>query len=209
MKILPALLIFFFLFSSVVPAHAQADEIAQLALNIQKLNQFRQILTDMKKGYEIISKGYNTVKNLSQGNFSLHETFLNGLLAVNPKIKTYKRVADIIIMQKQLINNYKSAFAKFKGSSTFNNNELMAMGTVYDNLFNLSLKNLDELLMIITAGKLRMTDAERLQAIDRIYDDMKEKTDFLQYYNTNNQSLQKIRSQELHSLEVISDLYGY
>ena len=83
------------------------------------------------------------------------------------------------------------------------------MATVYDNLFSLSLKNLDELLMIITASKPRMTDAERLQAIDRIYDDMEEKANFLQYYNTNNRALQKQRSQELHGINVISDLYGY
>lgn len=209
MKTIKILLLVSCLFSSAIPASAQADEIAQLALNIQKLNQFRQILSDMKKGYEIISKGYNTVKNLSQGNFNLHETFLDGLLTVNPKIKNYKRVSDILIMQKQLMSNYKSSFANFKGSNVFHERELSAMATVYDNLFSLSLKNLDELLMIITASKLRMTDAERLQAIDRIYDDMEEKTNFLQYYNTNNRALQKQRSQELRGINVISDLYGY
>ena len=35
-------------------ASAQADEIAQLLLNIEKLAQFKQILSDMKKGYEIL-----------------------------------------------------------------------------------------------------------------------------------------------------------
>jgi len=79
-----------------IPAKAQADELAQLALNIQKLSQLKKILQNMYNGYQIISKGYNTVKDLSQGNFNLHEVFLNGLYAVNPAIKNYKRIPGII-----------------------------------------------------------------------------------------------------------------
>jgi hypothetical protein len=40
------------------PVKAQATELAQLALNIEKLAQFKQILADLKKGYEILSGGY-------------------------------------------------------------------------------------------------------------------------------------------------------
>ena len=41
-----------------------------------------------------------------------------------------------------------------------------------------SLDNLNELLMIITAGSLRMTDDERIAAIDRIYLDINDKLNF-------------------------------
>jgi len=40
-------------------------------------------------------------------------------------------------------------------------------------------KNLDELAMVITAGKLRMSDDERLQAIDRIYASIEDQFSFL------------------------------
>jgi hypothetical protein len=36
------------------------------------------------------------------------------------------------------------------------------------NLLSASLRNLDELTMVLTPGELRMSDAERLAAIDRI-----------------------------------------
>ncbi len=52
---------------------AQADELAELALDIEKLAQFKQILSDLKKGYEILFGGYNTIKNISKGNFELHK----------------------------------------------------------------------------------------------------------------------------------------
>ncbi|PSL42820.1 hypothetical protein CLV51_11036 [Chitinophaga niastensis] len=189
-------------------AKAQADELAQLALNIEKLNQFRQILSDMKKGYEVISKGYNTVKSLTEGNFNIHQTFLDGLMAVSPGVKKYRRVADIILLQKQLISSYKSAFSASKSAHVFNDNELSAMGKVYGNLFNRSLKNLDELLMVITANTLRMSDGERLQAIDRIYLDMKDKVEFLRVYNVNNYMLSIQKQKKASSIQDISDLYG-
>jgi hypothetical protein len=51
---------------------AQSQEMQQLILNIEKLAQFKQILADMKKGYQILNGGYKAVKDLSKGNFNLH-----------------------------------------------------------------------------------------------------------------------------------------
>src|SRR5674476_697647 len=166
-------------------ALAQTDEIAQLLLNVEKLTQFEQILSDMKKGYEILSGGYNTIKDLSQGNFSLHKTFLDALLEVSPTVKHYKRVADIINYQVILIKEYKSAFNRFKRDNNFNQQELAYLGRVYENLFKQSLNNLDDMVTIITANQLRMSDDERLGAIDRIFADMQDKLLFLRHFNNN------------------------
>ncbi|MBL0335367.1 MAG: hypothetical protein IPP73_08690 [Chitinophagaceae bacterium] len=37
--------------------------------------------------------------------------------------------------------------------------------------------------MVVTAGKLRMSDDERLQAIDKIYDEVMEQYTFLNEFN--------------------------
>lgn len=190
------------------PANAQADELAQLALNIQKLNQFRQILSDMKKGYQIISKGYNTVKNLSQGNFDLHQTFLDGLLMVNPGVAKYRRITDIITMQKDVLSEYKAALHDYHGMQMFSSSELMAMEKVYRGLFDRTVENLEELLLVVTAGKLRMNDADRIAAIDRIYLSMKDKTNFLRVYNSNNHTLARQRHLQAEELNRIHSLYG-
>ena len=49
-----------------VKIFAQSKEVQQLLLDIEKLAQFKQILTDLKKGYQIVSTGYSTIKNLSE-----------------------------------------------------------------------------------------------------------------------------------------------
>tara|TARA_R110002050_G_scaffold102384_2_gene210919 strand:+ start:2162 stop:2800 length:639 start_codon:yes stop_codon:yes gene_type:complete len=187
---------------------AQADEIAQLLLNVEKLAQFEQILSDMKTGYEILNGGYNTIRDLSEGNFNLHKTFLDALMEVSPTVKNYKRVADIVNYQLILVREYKSAFNRFKRDNNFNQQELAYLRKVYKNLFDQTLNNLDELLLIVTANKLRMSDDERLAAIDRIYADMQDKLIFLRYFNNNTTILALQRAKERNDVITMRQIYG-
>lgn len=189
-------------------AAAQADEMAQLLLNIEKLVQFKQILSDMKKGYEILHGGYRTIKNISEDNFSLHKTFLDGLLQVSPAVRNYRRVADITNYQITLVKEYRNAYNQFRRDNNFNPDELAYLSRVYNNLFKESLRNLEELLTVITAGKARMSDDERLQAIDRIYADMQDKLMFLRHFNNNTTILAVQRAKERNDARALRNIYG-
>ena len=46
---------------------AQTVEAQQLLLNWEKLTQFKQILKDMYAGYQIIQKGYTSIRDISLG----------------------------------------------------------------------------------------------------------------------------------------------
>lgn len=162
---------------------AQAQEAVQLALNIQKLSQLRKILQNMYDGYKILTNGYNKVRDIAQGNFSIHEIFLDGLMKVNPAIKQYSRVGDIIAYQVRIVKEYKHALQYFKASDLFSADEIEYITRVYGRLFDKSLDNLDALFMVITASQLRMSDDERLQTIDTIYEDITDQLSFLRYFN--------------------------
>jgi len=187
---------------------AQTQEVQQLLLNVEKLTQLKQILTDMKKGYQIINSGYNTIKDLSEGNFSLHKTYLDGLMQVSPEVRNYKKVADIINYQVILVKEYKIAYSHFKQDGNFNSQELEYLGRVYHNLFKQSLNNLDDLTTVITAKKLRMSDDERLQAIDNIFNDMQDKLLFLRHFNKNTMILALQRAKEKNDAATIRKIYG-
>lgn len=187
---------------------AQVAELQQLILNIEKLTQFKQILSDMKKGYQIVSGGYGMIKDLSEGNFSLHKTFLDGLLSVSPAVRNYKRVPEIIASQVSLVKEYKRAFGRFRDDGNFNVREVEYMGKVYEQLFNQSLRDLDDLATIVTAGKLRMSDDERLKAIDDVYERMSDKLLFLRHFNNQTALLSVHRAREKNELSTIENLYG-
>ena len=194
-------------FGFAVTADAQSQETQQLLLNVEKLSQLKNILSDMKKGYEVVSKGYSSVKNIAEGNFSLHEVFLDGLMLVSPEVKKYRRVADIISYQKNIVSEYKSAFARFSSADVFSPEEIGYMGRVYKQLFDLSMDNLDELAMVITAAKLRMSDDERLRAIDRIFENVQDKLVFLRDFNSKAMSLALAKEKQKAGLKQVERLY--
>lgn len=196
------------LFFSTLPLKAQSAEVQQLLLNVEKLSQLKNILSDMKKGYTVISGGYNLIKNISQGNFSLHEVFLDGMMLVSPEIKKYRRVADIISYQKNIIKEYKNAFNRFKSSENFSMQEISYLSLVYKQLSSQSLDNLDELLTVITSSKLRMSDDERLKIINRIFADTEDKLMFLRSFNKETSILNLQRQKEKADLNAAKKYYN-
>ncbi|WP_339881184.1 TerB family tellurite resistance protein [uncultured Algoriphagus sp.] len=186
---------------------AQADEAAQLLLNVTKLEQLKQILSDLEKGYTTLRTGYSQIENLASGNFNLHETFLNNLLQVSPAVKNYHKTAEIIGYQLKLVRDYKQAFSEFKASGQFTINEISYLSRVYGNLFKKSLQQLDELTLVLTAGKLRMSDEERMEAIDRIHSDIQDKLIFLTAFNEETKVLAISIFRETKQLDGIRKLY--
>lgn len=189
-------------------AKAQTDEIAQLLLNVEKLSQFKQILKDMKNGYQVISNGYGTIKNISQGNFSMHEAFLNGLLSVSPAVRQYGRIADIIQGQLQLLKEYRKAYGRFQAMRIFQPQELSYMSGVYDRLVSASLQNIEELTAVITDSKLRMSDDERIKSIDRIHAEMEDKLRFLRKFNNATSVMGLQRKKALAENQAMQKNYG-
>lgn len=162
----------------------------------------------MKDGYQLLHKGYTAIKDISEGNFSLHKTFLDGLMEVSPVVKKYKRVVDIINYQVRIVKEYKSAFRQFKESKRFTVTEIEYFGKVYANLFAQSVKNIDDLAMIITAGKLRMSDDERLQAIDKLYDEIVDQYSFLNEFNNSAAILAVQREKDQMDIDLMRKVHG-
>lgn len=205
-KLLILILAVFLAFPNIT--NAQSAEIQQLILNIEKLSQFKKILSDMKKGYELLSGGYKTVKDMSEGNFSLHKTFLDALMQVSPVVKNYKRVGDIVNFQMLLVKESRNGLNRFVKSGSLSPKEIAYFEKVYGNLLNQSLRNLDELTMIITADKLRMSDDERLKAVDDIYLQMQDKLLFLRDFNKSSSVLVLQRVKEAKDVYPSRELQG-
>ena len=188
--------------------YSQADEAKQLLLNVEKLAQFKSILKNMKEGYQELHKGYTSINNISQGSFSLHKTFLDGLLQVSPVVKNYKRVADIIQYQLKIVKECKAALRQFREDKQFTVPEITNLGQVYANLFSESIKNIDELSLVLIPGKLRMSDDERLQAIDRIYADITQQYTFLNAFNNSTAILSLQREKEGKDIDLMKKVHG-
>lgn len=186
---------------------ATGQDMQQLLLDIEKLTQFKAILSDMQAGYTILTQGYGAVKDISQGNFNLHSAFLNSLMAVSPEIRKYGRIADIIANQASIVSEYKAAWKQANASGHFSAQELLYVNGVFTSLLNQSVDNLTNLANVIIAGNLRMSDAERLQAIDGIYSDTQNKLIFLRDFNNKVAILALQRQKEQNEFNNLKNLF--
>ena len=194
------------------PVVSEAQTIPQLleqiVLDTEKLASLKSILQDMYKAYTIIHTGYNDIKEISEGTFNLHKAFLDALMTVSPAVQNYGRVVDIINAEYSIVSEYKAAYSKFSADGHFTIQELDYMNSVYTNLFNQSLTCLGELTMVITANQLRMSYAERLRAIARVYTDITGQLGLLRTFN-NNTSVQAIqRAREANDVSTLKSIYG-
>jgi hypothetical protein len=196
------------LLPSASSAQSIAQDLEQLSLDYQKLAGLRSILKELYTGYEVVDKGYGAVKSISKGSFTLQQAFLDGLMIVSPVVRQYPKVAGIISDQAMLLREYKSALNSFQHDPHFNPDEFGYMMDVYNNLVGGSLKNIEELSMIVTDNKVRMSDAERLRAIDRIYSDSHGQLTFLRQFNNQGYSIALKRSEQANDKQTLKTLYG-
>lgn len=189
-------------------AQSVADDIQQLLLDVEKLSQLKQILSQMYQEYTMLQQGYEKIKGLSQGTFSLHKAFLDGLLLVSPAVSSYPKVGDIISKEANLLKDYQAANGYFRSSGLFTSPELDGFSGNYGVFLARGQKDIDELTMVITDGELRMSDAERLSAIDRIDGDMTRQLSLLHSFN-NSVALQAAqRARAGNDIGTVRGLYG-
>jgi hypothetical protein len=70
------------------------------------------------------------------------------------------------------------------------------------------MNTLNELIMVITPNKTRMSDAERISSIDRLYTDMDDKLAFLRYFDNHTTLLAVQRAKEQNDASTVQNIYG-
>jgi len=187
---------------------AQSAEAQQLLLNVEKLAQMKKILQQLYDGYKILHGGYTAIRNISEGNFSIHKVFLDGLLQISPAVRNYKRVADILSYQLKIVKEYRSAFSQFRESNQFTPAEIDQLAKTYNRLFKACVQCMEDLAMVTTAGRLRMSDDERLQMIDKIYNEVSDQYSFLQEFNNQAAILSVQREKERMDIDLMKKIRG-
>ena len=145
---------------------------------LQQIAALKVYIDYAKKGYDIASKGLNTIRRIKDGDFNLHRDFFGSLSLVNPTIKRYKKVADIIALQVRIVKNAKQTMEGVREGGQFTADEISYCTNVYSGLLEDCLDGINELFLVITSGELEMKDDERIRRIDRLYSDMQNKYSF-------------------------------
>lgn len=138
----------------------------------------------------------------------LYSKYFDELRKVKNVISSYQAVREIISKQVKLVQEYSKAFNLSKQDQNFTNEELNYMQRVYTGILNESLKNIDQIQLVINAFTTQMTDAKRLEIIHAAGDNIEQNITDLRQFNQQNIKVSLQRSKERNDIDVVKKLYG-
>jgi hypothetical protein len=184
--------------------------IVAVDLKIQRLQNKTIWLQDAQK---VLENTMSETKLTQIGDWvekqrTLYADYFDELWKIKNAISTYQRVKDIIKKQVQLVNEYSKAFALSRQDKHFTAGEIDYMHQVYTGILDESVKNIEQVQMVISAFATQMSDGKRLEIINKASDSIDQNLSDLRQFNQDNikTSLQRVKDQ--NDVDVVKKLYG-
>ena len=174
---------------------------ANLAQSI--VNTTKQIIETSTTAKNMISNFQETVKIYQQG-----KQYYDALKSVHDLVKDARKVQQTILLVGDISDIYVNSFQKMMADENYSVEELSAIALGYAKLLEESSAVLIELKTVTSANVLSMSDAERMSVIDRIYAEVREYKNLVQYYTNKNISVSYLRAKKKNDTDRIMALYG-
>lgn len=181
---------FFFIFSSLVfPLKGDSQNLSewfsqkktQKKYLVDQLAANQLYLEFLKKGYQITTTGIQSVRDIKQGSFSLHQLYFHHLGAMNPLIRQYGRVADVIAFQLGIFKELHVLQAQLQVTANFSiDQQHYFLGVASRLICNCA--DLMQQLYACLGAQLEMSAQQRIARIDTIYEQMLSNRRFSQVF---------------------------
>ena len=137
----------------------------------------------------------------------LYKEYYDDLWKVRNTIASYQRVKQILERQVRLVDEYKRVWNIIKQDDHFTKDELEYMYRVYTGIMNESVRNLDQILVVVNSFKTQMSDAKRLEIINKCGEEIDRNYYDLKEFNNQNIQLSISRAKDAHEIETVKQLY--
>jgi hypothetical protein len=161
------------------------------------------------------TQGINTVSNMVKNVNEVKKVYDQGkeyydaLKSVNNLIKDARKVKKTIEMISEITDIYVNGFNKMVGDPSFTPNELVAISAGYAKLLEEGGSLVTELKNVVTGSNgLSLSDKERMEVIDDVYNKMLEYRNLTKYYTQKSISVSFIRAKEKNDTNRVLSLYG-
>ena len=138
----------------------------------------------------------------------LYKDYYEELRKVKAIISYYQRIKEMTEKQVHLVGEYKRAWALFQQDKHFTADELSYMGRVYSGILDESVKNIDQVYMVVNSFQTQMSDAKRLELINAAVNQTDVNYNDLKAFNQQGIILSLQRAKAQNDVDVIRKLYG-
>lgn len=134
------------------------------------------------------------IKGVIDQTQQLHDQWYSSLLQISAGVRTYRRIQEIYDHQTGMIGLYSSILPELrsKGLSTA---QISGATTIYQGILNENIGLLSELVGVLSAGKAKMTDPERIEFINNIADKIGSQHDLMNYYTSKCRAIARMQAQ--------------
>ncbi|MCP1994398.1 DUF4141 domain-containing protein [Flavobacterium sp. HSC-61S13] len=152
----------------------------------------------------------NVIKNFKEVEkvYKQGKEYYDKLQAVNNLVKDARKVQQTVLLVGDVSEIYVKNFGKMLHDPNFSSAELVAISNGYSILLNESTQLLKELKQIVTATSLSLNDKERMDIIDKVYNDIKDYHSLVSYYTKKNITVSILRAKKKNNTKRVLDLYG-
>lgn len=138
----------------------------------------------------------------------LYQEYYDELWKVKNTLAAYQRIRQIMDKQVRIVEEYKRAWNLVRQDKNFTEAEIDYMYRVYKGILNESVRNLDQILLVINSFKTQMTDAQRLTIITQAGDRIEQNLIDLLEFNMNAYQLSLNRARTQYEMDRVRKLYG-
>lgn len=152
----------------------------------------------------MISNVQETIKIYKQG-----KEYYDALKKVHDIVKDARKVKLTIEMISDITDIYVNGFNKMVNDPNFTPDELASISAGYGKLLDEGGALVSDLKNIVTGGNgLSLSDKERMDAVDDIYNKMLDYRNLTRYYTQKNISVSFIRAKQKNDTDRVLSLYG-
>lgn len=174
---------------------------ANLAQGI--VNTTKQIVETSTTAKNMISNFQETVKIYEQG-----RKYYDALKSVHNLVKDARKVQQTILMVGEISDIYVNSFQKTLSDPNFSVEELAAIAGGYATLLQESNNLIGELKDVVNVTGLSMSDKERMDVVDKVYDKVFRYRNLVRYYTNKNIGVSYLRSKQRNDTDRVMALYG-
>lgn len=139
----------------------------------------------------------------------LYKEYYDELWRVRNTITSYERIRKIIQRQERILSEYNRAWKLARDDDHFTEREIDYLYHLYSGILKESVRNLDQVLLVINSFKTQMSDAKRIEIITRAGDAIDRNYDDLTALNAYVANMSMHRAKDKHELETLRKLYGF
>ena len=166
-------------------------------------NLVNEIVETSTTAERMLSNFQETVKIYEQG-----REYYDKLKAVHNLVQDARKVQQSVLMLGEISEIYVNNYARMLSDRNYTTRELSAIAFGYNKIMQQSSDAILELKNVINPTGMSMTDRDRIDLIERVYEEMTRNRNLANYYTRKNIAVSYYRAKKAGETEQIMRLYG-